>query len=132
MFRDCWKCGMFAEYELDNETVKNVKIKWNNFMALREKQDILTNIGEFIQYSEALIARDPQLQSAIDNFNMLLDVAHATGQANKIASEDDYSKVQQQTANATAMAQQVEMNKAQSEIQKNLATANAQQQKAMA
>lgn len=132
IFRDCWKCGMFSQYELDNETVKNIKVKWNNFMSLREKQDILTNIGEFMQYSEALIARDPQLQSAIDNFNLLLDVANATGQASKIASEDDYTKVQEQSANASAMAQQLEMNKIQSETQKNLATANAQQQKALA
>lgn len=126
-FRDCWKCGMFGEYELDNDTVNNVKIRWNNYMALRDKQDALVSIGEFLQYSQALIQQNPQLAAAIDDFNLLLDIAEATGQKDKIASEDEYTAVQQQAAQQQAQAAQLQAGLQQSEINKNIAQANKEQ-----
>lgn len=121
IFRDCWKCGMFSEYELDNETTKNVKVKWHNYMALREKRDTLARIGDFIQYSQSLIQTNPQLVSAIDYFNLLLDTAQATGQTDKIASEDDFNSVQQQAVLQQAQTAQLANALQQSQINKNLA-----------
>lgn len=123
IFRDCWKCGMFGEYQLDNDTVLNVKIRWNNYMALREKQDILVGIGDFVQYSGALLERNPQLQAAIDDFNLLLDIAEATGQKDKIASEDEYTAVQQNTINQAQTTQQLTDAKMGADIQKTMAEA---------
>lgn len=125
MFRDCWKCGKFAGYELDNETVLKAKVHWNNYMALREKQNTLTNINEFLQYSTALIKNNPQIAQAIDDFNILLDIAEATGQKSKIATEEEYTAVQQTAIASANAAQQLDIGLKQSEIDKNLATAEA-------
>lgn len=128
LFRDCWKVGMFGEYQLDNDTVKNVKIRWNNYMALRDKQDTLVSIGEFMQYSQALIAQNPQLASAIDDFNLLLNIAEATGQADKIATEDQYTAVQQQTQQQAQTQAQLANAQMSADIQKTIAQANKDNQ----
>lgn len=121
LFRDCWKCGMFADYNLDNQMTEDVKIRWNNYMALREKQDILMSINDFLTYSAALVERDPQLQSAIDNFNLLLDVAEATGQKEKIASEEDFTAVQQSANQQAQQTVQLENAKQAADIQRTMA-----------
>lgn len=121
LFRDCWKCGMFGEYQIDNDTSANIKIRWNNYMALREKQDILVAVNDFLTYSAALIERDPQLQSAIDNFNILLDIAEATGQKDKIASEEDYTAVQQSANQQAQQTVQLENAQQAANIQKTMA-----------
>lgn len=121
LFRDCWKCGMFGEYQIDNETTKDVKIRWNNYMALREKQDVLVSINDFLTYSAALVERDPQLQSAIDSFNILLNVAEATGQKDKIATEDEYSAVQQNANQQAMQAAQLQGAQQAANIQKTMA-----------
>ena len=121
LFRDCWKCGMFGEYQIDNDTAANIKIRWNNYMALREKQDILVAVNDFLTYSAALVERDPQLQSAIDNFNILLDVAEATGQKDKIASEEDYTAVQRSANQQAQQIVQLENAQQAANIQKTMA-----------
>lgn len=123
LFRDCWKVGMFREFELTEEVTRKVKIRWNNYMALRQKQDALQNINEFLTYSMALIQRNPQIAAAIDNYNMLLDIAEATGQKDKIATEDEYTAVQQSAGQQAAASAQLDAGLKQSEIQKNVATA---------
>lgn len=124
LFRDCWKVGMFGEYQLDNDTVKNIKIRWNNYMALRDKQDALVSIGEFMQYSQGLIAQNPQLASAIDDFNLLLNIAEATGQADKIASEDEYTAVQQSAQRQAQEQTELANAKVGADIQKTMAQVN--------
>ena len=90
-------------------------------MALREKQDILVAVNDFLTYSAALIERDPQLQSAIDNFNILLDIAEATGQKDKIASEEDYTAVQRSANQQAQQTVQLENAQQAANIQKTMA-----------
>jgi hypothetical protein len=123
LFQDTWKVGLYAGLELDKESVYKANLKWNNYMALQEKQAALTNINEFLQYSAALLQRNPQIGAAIDDFNLLLDIAEATGQSDKIATEDEYGAVQKATAAAATQNTQLEAGLKQSEIAKNIGAA---------